>query len=77
MAYEGKKYLKGVKIDVLFGKVYPSLNNKTSKIDEKNQTIYRRKNLSFQIKKKIKIRNLRHYETHEIFKRKKCMVYIT
>ena len=34
MAYEGKKYLKGVKIDVLFGKVYPSLNNKTSKIDE-------------------------------------------
>ena len=44
---------------------------------QKKQTIYRRKNLMCQIKKKIKIRNLRHYETHKIFKRKKCMVYIT
>ena len=34
MAYEGKKYHKWVKIDILFGKIYPSLNDKTSKIDE-------------------------------------------
>lgn len=34
MAYEGKKYHKWVKIDILFSKVYPSLKNKTSKTGE-------------------------------------------
>ena len=43
---------------------------------QKNQNIHRRKNLLCQIKKEMKIRNLRHYRNTQIL-RKEEVVYIT